>query len=144
MKTFMAKAAEVEREWYVIDAAGQTLGHLATTIARILSGKNKPIWTPHVDTGDFVVVVNASQLVLTGNKLQQKVHRYHTGYPSGLREVPYQRMMERSPEKVVRLAVKGMLPKNALGRKMLKKLKVYAGPEHKHEAQRPLELDITR
>lgn len=137
MKSYMAKTDEVNRKWYVIDAENKVLGRLATEIATILSGKNKPIYTPHVDTGDFVIVINADKIKLTGKKLDQKNYSYHTGYPGGLKQVPYKRMMEDKPEMVIELAVKGMLPKNSLGRNMIKKLKVYSGPEHKHEAQQP-------
>lgn len=143
MSTYVAKAAEVQRKWYVVDAEGKVLGRMATEIAKILRGKNKPEYTPFVDTGDYVIVVNADKLILTGNKLDQKMYRYHTQYPGGLKETSYRIMMQRKPEKVVELAVKGMLPKNALGRAMFKKLKVYAGPEHGHEAQKPEQLTLT-
>lgn len=133
----MAKANEIERKWYVIDAEGKVLGRLASEIASVLRGKRKPIFTPHVDCGDFVIVINADKVVLTGNKLNQKIYAYHTGYPGGRREVVYAEMMEKRPEKVIELAVKGMLPKNRLGRKMIKKLKVYTGSEHPHTAQAP-------
>lgn len=133
----MAKANEIERKWYVIDAEGKVLGRLASEIASVLRGKKKPIFTPHVDCGDFVIVINADKVVLTGNKLNQKIHAYHTGYPGGRKEVVYAEMMEKRPEKVIELAVKGMLPKNRLGRKMFKKLKVYTGSEHPHTAQAP-------
>ena len=133
MKSYMAKANEVERKWYVIDAEGKVLGRLASEIASVLRGKRKPIFTPHVDCGDFVIVINADKVVLTGNKLHQKIHAYHTGYPGGRKEVSYAEMIE----KVIELAVKGMLPKNRLGRKMIKKLKVYTGNEHPHAAQAP-------
>ncbi|WZL82182.1 50S ribosomal protein L13 [Vallitaleaceae bacterium 9-2] len=137
MKTFMPNAETVERKWYVVDAEGQTLGRLASEIAKVLTGKNKPIYTPHVDTGDFVIVINADKVVLTGKKLDQKLYRWHTGHPGGLREVKYRDMMNKKPEEVVMHAVKGMLPKNTLGRKMLTKLRVYKGTDHKHEAQKP-------
>ena len=137
MKSYMAKANEIERKWYVIDAEGKVLGRLASEIASVLRGKRKPIFTPHVDCGDFVIVINADKVVLTGNKLHQKIHAYHTGYPGGRKEVSYAEMMEKRPEKVIELAVKGMLPKNRLGRKMIKKLKVYTGNEHPHAAQAP-------
>ena len=142
MKTFMPKAETVERKWYIVDAEGQTLGRLSSEIARVLIGKNKPIYTPHVDTGDNVVVINADKVVLTGKKLDQKLYRYHTGHPGGLKEIKYKDMMINKPEEVVMHAVKGMLPKNKLGRKMLKKLRVYRGSEHKHEAQKPEVLEI--
>ncbi|MDD2374597.1 MAG: large subunit ribosomal protein [Clostridiales bacterium] len=140
MSTYVAKAAEVQRKWYVVDAEGMVLGRMATEIARVLRGKHKPEYTPFVDTGDFVIVINADKVVLTGNKLDQKMYRYHTQYPGGLKETTYRKMMLKKPEKVVELAVKGMLPKNALGRAMYKKLKVYAGAEHGHEAQMPEKL----
>ena len=137
MKSYMAKPEEIERKWYVIDAEGKVLGRLATEVASILRGKHKPIYTPHVDTGDFVIVINADKVKLTGKKLEQKKYYYHSGYPGGLKSVSYNRMMEENPEKAIELAVKGMMPKNKLGRQMFKKLKVYSGPEHKHEAQQP-------
>ena len=140
MSTYVAKAAEVQRKWYVVDAEGMVLGRMATEIARVLRGKHKPEYTPFVDTGDNVIVINADKVVLTGNKLDQKMYRYHTQYPGGLKERTYRNLMQRNPEKVVELAVKGMLPKNALDRAMYKKLKVYAGPEHGHEAQKPEKL----
>lgn len=137
MKTYMAKPKEVERSWYVIDAAGQTLGRLASEVASILRGKHKPTYTPHVDAGDFVIVINAEKIKLTGNKLNQKKYRYHTGYPGGLKEIDYRTLLQKKPEKAIETAVKGMLPKNSLGRKMFKKLKVYKGNEHPHQAQKP-------
>lgn len=137
MKSFMAKTNEVERKWYVIDAEDKVLGRLATEVATILSGKNKPIYTPHVDTGDYVIIINAEKIKLTGKKLEQKNYTYHTGHPGGLKQVPYKNLIESKPEKIIELAVKGMLPKSSLGRNMIKKLKVYSGPEHKHEAQMP-------
>ncbi|NLB27599.1 MAG: 50S ribosomal protein L13 [Clostridiaceae bacterium] len=142
MKTYMPKAGDVDRKWYLFDAEGQILGRLATEIATILRGKNKAEYTPHMDMGDFVVVVNADKIVLTGKKEQQKLYRRHTGYPGGLREVPYERMMEKHPERVLEKAVRGMLPKNTLGRAMFRKLKVYAGPEHKHQAQQPVKIEL--
>ena len=142
MKSYMAKANEVERKWYVIDAEGKVLGRVASEIASILRGKKKPINTQHVDCGDYVIVINADKVVLTGNKMNQKIHAYHTGYPGGRKEIVYSEMMEKRPEKVIELAVKGMLPKNRLGRKMIKKLKVYAGSEHPHAAQSPEVYEI--
>ncbi|NLM04253.1 MAG: 50S ribosomal protein L13 [Clostridiales bacterium] len=142
MKSYMAKPNEVEKKWYVVDAEGKTLGRLASEIATILTGKHKPEYTPHVDTGDFVIVVNAEKVRLTGKKLEQNFHRYHTGYPGGLKEISFGRMLEEKPEKLVYNSVKGMLPKSRLGRKMIKKLKVYRGSTHKHEAQTPEVLDI--
>lgn len=137
MKTFMAKAEQLDRKWYVIDARGQRLGRLATEVATILRGKHKPTYTPHVDTGDFVIIINASEIELTGDKLNQKKYRYHTGYPGGLKEVDYKTLLSKKPEKAIEVAVKGMLPHNRLGRKMFKKLKVYRGNEHPHQAQKP-------
>ena len=135
--TYMAKPNEVERKWYVVDAAGQTLGRLSSEIAKILRGKLKPTYTPHVDTGDYVVVINADQIQLTGNKWKQKTYYRHSGYTGNLRKTTAQELLARKPEKLIELAVKGMMPKNKLGRAQLKKLKVYAGPEHPHEAQQP-------
>nr|WP_249324414.1 50S ribosomal protein L13 [Wansuia hejianensis] len=137
MKSYMAKTNEVERKWYIVDAEGKVLGRLASEVSSILSGKNKPIYTPHVDTGDYVIIINADKIKLTGKKLQQNSYKYHTGYPGGLKEVPYQRLMEENPGKIIELAVKGMLPKNKIGRQMIKKMKIYSGAEHKHEAQQP-------
>ena len=142
MKSYMARPLEVERKWYVVDAGGQTLGRLATEIARILRGKNKPQYTPHVDTGDFVVVVNAEKVVVTGRKAEQKVYRRHSGYPGGLKETSYEQMMERRPTEILRRAVKGMMPKNRLARQQLRKLKIYAGPEHPHAAQNPQPYEV--
>ncbi len=137
MKTYMAKPLEIERKWYVIDADGQTLGRLATEAATILRGKHKPIFTPNVDTGDFVIIINAEKAVLTGNKLDQKKLRHHTGYPGGLKEMTYREVMQRKPEKAIEAAIKGMLPHNRLGAQMYRKLKVYRGNEHPHQAQKP-------
>jgi len=142
MKSFVAKPLEIQRKWYVVDAEGKVLGRLATEIASILRGKNKPIFTPNVDTGDFVIVVNAEKITFTGKKLDQKMYRHHTGYIGNLKEVTARQLMAKKPEQAITLAVKGMLPKNSLGRGMIKKLKVYTGPEHKHEAQKPEVLDI--
>jgi len=142
MKTFVAKPHEVTRKWYVVDASGKSLGRLASQIANILKGKHKPIYTPHVDTGDYVIVVNAERVRLTGNKLDQKMYRYHSLYPGGLKEIPYREIMKRKPTLAIYTAVKGMLPHNSLGRRMLKKLKVYAGPDHQHEAQKPERLEL--
>jgi large subunit ribosomal protein L13 len=138
----MARPLEVERKWYVVDAEGLTLGRLATEIARILRGKNKPQYTPHVDVGDFVVVVNADRVVVTGKKAEQKVYRRHSGYPGGLKTTSYERMMKRRPEEVLRKAVYGMMPKNRLARQQMRKLKIYAGPEHPHAAQNPQRLEV--
>jgi large subunit ribosomal protein L13 len=142
VKTYYAKPAEVEREWLLIDATDMVLGRLASEIAKILKGKNKPTYTPHVDTGDFVIVVNANKIRLTGNKAEKKAYFHHSGYPGGLREVSYRRMLEHHPERVLEKAVKGMLPKNTLGRAMNRKLKVYAGPEHPHQAQKPRQITL--
>lgn len=135
--TFIAKSAEIERKWLVIDATDKNLGRLSSEIASILRGKKKPIFTPFIDTGDYVIVVNCEKVAVTGKKLTDKVYRHHTGWVGGLKETSLQEMLEKKPEEVIRLAVKGMLPKNALGKQMLKKLHVYAGPDHKHEAQKP-------
>jgi large subunit ribosomal protein L13 len=142
MRTYSPSAAEVQREWYVVDAAGKTLGRLATRIATILRGKHKPTYTPHLDMGDFIIVVNADKVELSGRKRQQKVYYRHSGYMGGLKVIPFERMIVEHPERVIRLAVQGMLPHNRLGRAMLKKLKVYAGPNHPHEAQKPQPLDL--
>ncbi len=142
MKTYMAKAETVERKWYVVDAAGVPLGRLASCVASVLRGKNKPTYTPNVDTGDFVIVINTDKTVLTGKKLENKFYRYHTGYIGGLKEISYKKMMAEKSDLAVYEAVKGMLPKNSLGRQMLKKLKVYKGAEHNHAAQKPEELKV--
>ena len=144
MNTYMAKPAEVERKWYVVDAEGMVLGRLASQVANILRGKNKPIYTPHVDTGDYVIIVNASKVILTGKKLDQKIYYHHTGYPGGLKETKYRALMETKPEFAVRHAVVGMLPKGTLGRQMAKKLKIYAGPEHEQAAQKPEALELIK
>ena len=137
MKTYSAKPGEIQRDWYVVDAEGQTLGRLATQIADRLRGKGKPQFTPHVDTGDFVVVVNAEKIAVTGNKLEDKIYYRHSGYPGGLRQRTLREQLERVPTEVLRKAVRGMLPRNRLGRQQLTKLKIYAGPEHPHAAQEP-------
>ena len=137
MKCFMANPDTIERKWYVVDAAGCTLGRLSSEVAKVLRGKNKPIFTPHIDTGDYVIVVNADKVAVTGKKLEQKVYYHHSGYVGGMKETTLKEMMAKKPEKVIELAVKGMLPKGPLGRKMFKKLHVYAGPEHAHAAQKP-------
>ena len=142
MKTYMAKAEAVERKWYVVDAAGVPLGRLASKVAAILRGKNKPTFTPNVDTGDFVIVVNCDKVVLTGKKLTDKYYRYHTGYIGGLKEVAYKKLIAEKSDLAVYEAVKGMLPKNSLGRDMIKKLKVFKGAEHNHAAQKPEELKL--
>jgi large subunit ribosomal protein L13 len=142
MKTFSAKPAEVQRDWYVVDADGKTLGRLATEIARRLRGKHKPEYTPHVDTGDYIVVINADKVRVTGRKREDKVYYRHTGHPGGMKQITFGQLMERAPERAIQTAVKGMLPKNPLGRAMLGKLKVYAGGEHRHQAQQPQPLEI--
>ena len=142
MKTYSAKPGEIAREWYVVDAEGQTLGRLATRIAATLRGKNKPAYTPHIDTGDFVIVVNAEKIAVTGQKLDQKMYHRHSGYPGGLRERTLREQLDRQPTEVLRKAVKGMLPRTKLGRAQLTKLKIYAGPEHPHEAQAPTTLEV--
>ncbi len=142
MRTYSPKQGEIKREWYLVDAQGKTLGRLASEIAKILRGKHKPIFTPHVDCGDFVVVVNAGKVRLTGRKAEQKMYYRHSGYPGGLREIPWQEMMAKHPERAIELAVRGMLPHNSLGRKMFKKLKVYASDTHPHQAQQPKVLDL--
>ena len=142
MKTYMANAQTVERKWYVVDAAGLTLGRLSTRVASVLRGKNKPTYTPNVDCGDFVIVINTDKVVLTGNKLEDKFYRYHTGYIGGLKEISYKKLMAEKSDLAVYEAVNGMLPKNALGRETLKKLRVYKGAEHNHAAQKPEVLKV--
>ena len=142
MKTYMAHAETVERKWYVVDAEGVTLGRLATRVASVLRGKHKPTFTPNVDTGDFVIVINTDKVVLTGKKLEDKFYRYHTGYIGGLKEISYKKLMAEKSDLAVYEAVKGMLPKNSLGRVMLKKLRVYKGAEHNHAAQKPEVLKV--
>ena len=142
MKTYQAKKEEVEHRWFLVNAEGKILGRLATELAKILKGKTKPTYTPHTDTGDFVVIINAEKLVLTGKKMQDKKYYRHTGYPGGIRETTAEKLMATKPTELIRKAVKGMLPKNSLGRQMLTKLKVYAGPDHPHEAQRPVPLEV--
>jgi len=137
MKTFMASPATIDRKWYVVDAAGMTLGRLASEVASVLRGKNKPIFTPHMDTGDYVIVINAEKVAVTGRKLDQKIYYKHSDYVGGMRETTLREKLAKKPEEVIELAVKGMLPKGPLGREMYKKLFVYAGPEHKHAAQKP-------
>jgi large subunit ribosomal protein L13 len=142
VKTYNAKPGEIDRLWYVVDAEGKTLGRLATQIADTLRGKGKPEYTPHVDTGDFVVVVNAEKIAVTGNKLDDKIYYRHSGYPGGLKERPLRDELQRRPTEVLRKAVKGMLPRNRLARTQITKLKIYAGPEHPHEAQAPKQLEV--
>ncbi|MEQ8764786.1 MAG: 50S ribosomal protein L13 [Planctomycetota bacterium] len=142
MKTYVAKPGSIEAQWHLVDGTDLVLGRLAARLATILQGKHRPTYTPHVDTGDFVVVINAEKIRLTGRKNEQKVYRHYTGWPSGLREVPYEQLKERKPTEVLREAVRRMLPKSNLGRQMLSKLKIYAGTEHRHEAQKPQPLTI--
>ena len=142
MKTFSAKPAEVRRDWFVVDATGKTLGRLSTEIARRLRGKHKPEYTPHVDTGDYIVVINAEKVRVTGNKLQDKMYHHHTGYIGNLKSVPLNKMLDEHPERVIEKAVKGMLPRGPLGRQMYSKLRVFAGPEHTHAAQQPIPLEV--
>ncbi|MEF3192750.1 MAG: 50S ribosomal protein L13 [Halothiobacillaceae bacterium] len=142
MKTFSAKPAEVKRDWYVVDASGKTLGRLAAEIAKRLRGKHKAEYTPHVDTGDYIVVINAEKVQVTGNKAKNKIYHHHTGYIGNLKSISFEKLINKAPQRVIEIAVKGMLPKNPLGRKMFSKLKVYAGPEHPHVAQQPRALEI--
>ena len=144
MRTFSPKAGDIQHQWHVIDASDVVLGRLASHAAILLRGKHKPIFAPHVDTGDFVIVVNAEKVALTGRKLEQKLAYRHSGYPGGLRSVAYGDLLEKHPERLIEKAVRGMLPKNSLGRSMLRKLKVYAGPEHPHQAQMPVPYEITQ
>ena len=137
MNTYMANPDKIERKWYVVDAEGQTLGRLSSEIAKVLRGKNKPVFTPHIDTGDYVIVVNAEKIKVTGKKMDQKIYYNHSDYVGGMKETTLKEMMDKKPERVIELAVKGMLPKGPLGRTMIKKLHVYAGPEHNHAAQKP-------
>jgi large subunit ribosomal protein L13 len=143
MKSYIARPLEVERRWYVVDAEGKHLGRLATEIVRVLRGKNKPQYTPHVDVGDFVVVVNADRVAVTGRKAEQRVYRRHSGYPGGMKETSYEQMFARKPTEVLRKAVYGMMPKTRLARRQFKKLKIYAGPQHPHAAQDPQTLEVT-
>lgn len=142
MKTFSAKSHEVKRDWYVVDATNKTLGRLSTEIARRLRGKHKPEYTPHVDTGDYIVVVNAEKIRVTGNKMKDKMYHRYTGYIGNLKSMSLEKLMSEAPERALQFAVKGMLPRNSLGRKMFSKLRVFAGPEHSHEAQQPIPLEI--
>jgi large subunit ribosomal protein L13 len=142
MKTYSAKPAELRRDWYVVDAAGKTLGRLSTEIARRLRGKHKPEYTPHVDTGDYIVVVNAAKIRVTGNKLKDKMYHRHTGYIGNLKSISLEKLLDEAPERALEYAVKGMLPRGPLGRRMLSKLRVYGGPEHDHAAQQPISLEV--
>jgi large subunit ribosomal protein L13 len=142
MKTYQAKKEEVEHQWFLVNAEGKVLGRMAAELAKILRGKNKPIYTPHVDTGDFVVVINASKVSLTGNKMKDKIYYHHSGHPGGIKAISAEKLLAQKPTELIRKAVKGMLPKNSLGRQMLTKLKIFAGPNHRHEAQGPIPLEI--
>jgi large subunit ribosomal protein L13 len=142
MKTYQAKKEEVDHHWYLVNAEGRVLGRLAAGVAKVLRGKHKPTYTPHVDTGDFIVVVNAGKVSLTGRKLKNKTYYRYTGYPGGIKEMSAEKLLAKKPTEMIRMAVKGMLPKNSLGRQMLRKLKVYAGPNHPHKAQKPVSLEI--
>jgi large subunit ribosomal protein L13 len=142
MKTYQATKEELDPKWYVVNAEGKVLGRMCAGLARILRGKNKPTYTPHLDTGDFVIVVNAGKVTLTGKKLKDKVYYHHTGYPGGIKQTNAEKLLAKKPTEMIRMAVRGMLPKNSLGRQMLRKLKVYAGPNHPHEAQKPAQLEV--
>lgn len=142
MKTYTAKPSDIKQDWFVVDASGKTLGRLATEIARRLRGKHKPEYTPHMDTGDYIVVINAKEVKVTGNKRTDKIYHHHTGFPGGLKSISFDKLMEKKPEMVIEKAVKGMLPKGPLGREMYRKLKVYPGAEHKHAAQQPKALEL--
>jgi large subunit ribosomal protein L13 len=142
MKTYQATKEALDRKWYLVNAEGKVLGRLSSELAKILKGKNKPTYTPHLDTGDFVVVVNAGKVTLTGKKLKDKIYYHHTGYPGGIKQVNAEKLLAKKPTEMIRIAVKGMLPKNSLGRQMLRKLKIYAGPNHPHEAQKPASIEL--
>jgi large subunit ribosomal protein L13 len=142
MKTYQAKKEELEYKWYLVNAEGKVLGRLATELVKILKGKNKPTYTPHVDTGDFVIVVNAGKVTLTGKKMKDKIYYHHTGYPGGIKEMNAEKLLAKKPTEMIRMAVRGMLPKNSLGRQMLRKLKIYGGPNHPHDAQKPISLEL--
>ncbi len=142
MGTFTAKPAEVQRDWFVIDATDKVLGRLATEVANRLRGKHKPIYTPHVDTGDYIIIINAEKIRVTGNKAKDKIYHHHTGFPGGIKSISFDQQIDKAPERVIQSAVKGMLPKGPLGRDMFRKLKIYAGPEHQHTAQQPQPLEI--
>ena len=142
MRTYSAKAESVERDWYIVDAADKTLGRLATEVASRLRGKHKPEYTPHVDTGDYIVIINAEKVTVTGNKATKKIYYSHTGYPGGIKDITFEKLMEKAPERALQSAVKGMLPKGPLGREMFRKLKIYVGSEHPHAAQQPQTLEL--
>ena len=142
MKTYITRPADIRRDWYIVDASGKTLGRLATEIARRLRGKHKPEYSPHLDTGDYIVVINAGQVRVTGNKAKDKIYHSHSGYPGGIKSITFEKLIEKKPERVIEKAVKGMLPRGPLGRAMFRKLKVYSGAEHNHSAQQPKTLEI--
>jgi large subunit ribosomal protein L13 len=142
MKTYQAKKEELDYQWYLVNAEGKVLGRLAAELVKILKGKNKPTYTPHLDTGDFVIVVNAEKVTLTGKKMKDKIYYHHTGYPGGIKETNAEKLLAKKPTEMIRIAVKGMLPKNSLGRQMIRKLKIYAGPNHPHEAQKPVTINL--
>jgi large subunit ribosomal protein L13 len=142
MKTYQAKKEELEHKWYLVNAEGKVLGRMAAELVKILKGKNKPTYTPHLDTGDFVIVVNAGKVTLTGKKLKDKIYYHHTGYPGGIKEMNAEKLLAKKPTEMIRMAVRGMLPKNSLGRQMIRKLKIYTGPNHPHEAQKPITINI--
>jgi large subunit ribosomal protein L13 len=142
MKTYQAKKEELDHQWYLVNAEGKVLGRLAAELVKILKGKNKPTYTPHLDTGDFVVVVNAGKVSLTGKKMKDKIYYHHTGHPGGIKEMNAEKLLAKKPTEMIRMAVKGMLPKNSLGRQMIRKLKIYAGPNHPHEAQKPVTINL--
>ncbi len=142
MKTYVPKKTEIKKNWYLVDAEGKILGRLASKIAQVLSGKNKPIYTPFLDTGDFVVVINAKKVKVTGNKEKKKIYYHYSGYPGGMKEIVYEKLLQKKPALIIQKAVRGMLPKNKLRSKMLKKLKIYAGPEHRHQAQNPEKIEL--
>ena len=142
MKTYQAKKEELDYQWYLVNAEGKILGRLASKLAHLLKGKNKPTYTPHLDTGDFIIVINSEKVVLTGKKMKDKIYYRHTGYPGGIKEMSAEKLLAKKPTEMIRMAVKGMLPKNSLGRQMLRKLKLYAGPKHPHEAQKPVLLEL--
>lgn len=142
MKTYVPKKTDIKKNWYLVDAEGKILGRLASKIAQVLSGKNKPIYTPFLDTGDFVVVINAKKVKVTGNKEKKKIYYHYSGYPGGMKEIVYEKLLEKKPALIIQKAVKGMLPKSKLGRKMIKKLKIYAGTEHRHQAQNPEKIEL--
>ncbi|HMK51698.1 MAG TPA: 50S ribosomal protein L13 [Thermodesulfobacteriota bacterium] len=142
MKTYQAKKGEVQRQWYLVNAEGKVLGRLAAELAKMLKGKNKPTYTPHQDTGDFVIVINAGKVALTGKKMKDKIYYHHTGYPGGIKEINAEKLLAKKPTEMIRMAVKGMLPKNSLGRQMIRKLKIYAGANHPHEPQKPVTINL--